>query len=260
MTSHDCANDGALVPYTETERVQHDLFDDSMTHGAPDALERFFTPTPIIHALIARLQVKSLLHYKNPPMRVYEPCAGRAMSIPNALAKWGVLECFTSDLDPGAPVGFYGDAATLEHGIRPELMITNPPFSKALAILQNQMPQTSDTCVMLVRLTWFEPVKKSEDRSAFFSGETMHPDWSFTDIIITPRQKFRKTTSSHSDSATTAWVIFRRLKTRARTLAPRVEWITYEEAERWAIAESQDTLEHEFNVWKDQRIEALWKP
>ena len=227
-----------------------DLFNDGISTytGETDGLERYYTPTPIVDALLSRIAPGDLRHNRRV---ILEPCAGRARSIADAAAGWrgagGKYTVVTGDLDPGADVDHHGDALAIDwrskiYGRYFWRSITNPPFSLAAPLVRHLAEHTEHAITMLVRLSFLEPV---EDRLDVLTGfDAKGPlgrakTWRISDVLVTPRQKFRQASGgSSTDSVTTAWVTWM----PDREEPARFDIITRAEEERWKIARAEGRL------------------
>lgn len=226
---------------------QLDLIGDGMTMytGETDELERYFTPAPIVDALVSRQARDD----KWRPQLVLEPCAGRQLSIVRVLESWAPAVDYrvvTADLDPGAPVQHHGDFREIDWGAvlqeagaaRFDQVITNPPFSQAAELLRVLAPYTRKAVTMLVRISFAEPCVAREDVLKPFvvvdaaTGEAR--TWQLWRRLTTPRQQFRQGEGSGTDSATTEWMTWRP-RTILQQPAPH-DVITRQEGEDWRLA------------------------
>ena len=233
MTQLDIINDG-LPTYT----------------GTRDDLERYYTPPPVIDALIHRQVMSDRWRQQ----LVLEPCAGRQLSIAKVLRSWAPLidyRVITADLDRGAPVDWHGDfreldwGAVLEHAgaAHFDQVITNPPFSLAAELVRALAPYTRQI-TLLLRLSFAEPCDDRVDllkpfkvrRNDTGAVET----WHLWRRLTTPRQQFRQGGKAKTDSVTTEWFTWKPYGPLTRA-APH-DCITRQEEERWAIQRSEGRI------------------
>jgi hypothetical protein len=149
-------------------------------------------------------------------LTVYEPCVGQGH-----IARYltpevcGCRHLCTNDLDPACPATLHEDARTeaawpAYDPVEPWLIdwvITNPPFSDALPILQHALANAHNVA-MLARLSFLEPTRS---RAAFWC---QHPP---TDVIVLPRYSFRCNDAGkrQTDSVTCCWLIFQEGRSQA---------------------------------------------
>lgn len=218
--------------------------------GSRDELDRYYTPLPIVDALIARQARADALRA---PL-VLEPCAGRQCSIAHALRDWSKLVGYrvvTADLDRAAPVDHHGDACELDwgavlDGLGAELfdyVISNPPFKLIPELVRALTPFTREL-TFLVRLSFIEPVRARVDILKPFQAPCHATGdmctWRIVRRLPTPRQQFRTGISLETgkrtsvDSVTTEWVTWARVTPGLQV--PPFDLIDREEEEHWAIA------------------------
>lgn len=177
---------------------------------------------------------------------VFEPCSG-SIAIPQAyatlknIAPPAVERWLTNDLDPRWAADHNLDAATPEcwstvaRRARLDWVVTNPPFSKALAIADQALLAARVGVALHLRASIHE-VLKTGVRRTWMANNTP------TGILWLPRFAYQrsKTTGSWSqDSVCACWVIW--LKDQA---AP--EFIRY--APTWVL----DELEQETPIYRER--------
>ena len=156
-------------------------------------LEQYFTPERFVTALFSELPYNWL------GLHIVEPCAGDG-SICDRLPPGARYT--TSDIDPtlGHTVLDATDPGAwflLAERCPIDWVITNPPFSKAMSILENAYLHARSGVAFLVRLSFLEPTFARQD------WLRAHPP---TRIIVLPRHSF--TGDGKSDMVTCAWVIW----------------------------------------------------
>lgn len=170
--------------------------DDDIVYGGRDELDRYFTPAPLVSVLAARgvcFERDGLEHVGS---RVLEPCAGRALSIAEALERWG-HEVTTADVDLGAPVDMHVDATA--HDFEPvRVAVSNPPFVRAPEIIRHMLPRAR-WVAMLLRLTFLEPCANRLDLLERGPAQ----------VLVLPRVSFYAGTGAKkTDSVTCAWMVW----------------------------------------------------
>jgi len=115
-----------------------------------------------------------------------EPCKGSG-NISNLLPyASGVGYSWTNDLDPTVDAEFNLDATLLDSWEKlpdADWIITNPPFTSALPILQNAFDHAKIGVIFFLRLTFMEPTKER--------GDWLFDHPRYLDLVY-PRFKFRK--------------------------------------------------------------------
>lgn len=140
-------------------------------------------------------------------MRILEPCAGDG-AIANVLKRtWGDDRVFATDIDPkflDTSDGVF-DACDNEiyNLVKPDAIITNPPFSLAHVIVPKAV-EKANLVAMLLRLSWLEPVA---DRAEWLAKNP--PDR----LLVLPRISF--TGDGKTDSVTCAWFVWETTPFRA---------------------------------------------
>lgn len=160
-------------------------------------MDFYETPPHYIAALLAEVNIYG---------RVYEPCVGEG-AIAGALRGLpSVHKVITNDLDEDRAADRHEDST------RPlpapeafpyfdfDWIITNPPFSNAIDILE-AMWANAHNLAFLARLSFLEPV---EGREEFL---TEHPP---QQIIVLPRYSFRLNDAGKkaTDSMTCCWLVW----------------------------------------------------
>lgn len=173
------------------------LFGDVSTIDTGDRSEFDYYPTP-------GFMTRSLLHF-HPSICgsiVLEPCSG-GDAITNVLRRAGCT-VYTNDIDPRQPSMVTYDARTPEFwaAYQPnypfDWVISNPPFTIALPILQQAVQHARVGVAFLLRKTFLEP---TDDRGPWLQE---HPP---TRSIGEPRYSFR---GAGSDSVSCDWYIWER--------------------------------------------------
>ena len=157
-------------------------------------LDQYETPPHYVEPLLALIGPLDGLS-------VYEPCVGK-WHIARYLTGAGRLR--TNDLDPVCAADTHLDARhVLAWPVmeRDDWVITNPPFSDELVILQRARLSAKNVAV-LARLSFLEPTLS---RAAFWQA---HPP---TDVIVLPRYSFRQNDlgKRQTDSVTCCWLVWR---------------------------------------------------
>jgi hypothetical protein len=153
-----------------------------------------FYPTPAwaTHVLMKHANVHGF---------TYEPCVG-AGDIKDVLRQYPGVRCvLTNDIDPERHASTRLDARRSEawHG-EADWVVSNPPFSDAMAIVRLAYTHARWGVAMLLRLSFLEP---TEDRGPWLAE---HPP---THLIVMPRISF--TGDGKTDSVTTAWLVWDRM-------------------------------------------------
>lgn len=131
--------------------------------------------------------------------QVLEPCTGND-DMTRVLRKHSGIELVTTnDIDPIRTADFHLDARTPEIYTVKEFdwIVTNPPFSDGIKIVQLAYEHSKKGCAMLLRLTFLEP---TNDRGPWLAE---HPP---TYQLTLPRYSF--TGDGNTDSVTTAWFVW----------------------------------------------------
>jgi hypothetical protein len=137
---------------------------------------------------------------------IWCPCVGDG-SIVRRLQERGIAGPFvTMDIDPARPADFHGDMtqrdnwqACVERFGRPAWVVDNVPFGVALAFAQHAVEFACLGVALMTRISFAEPTR---DRGPWLRDQPI--DLS----IVLERYSF--TGNGKSDSATTAWQVWRR--------------------------------------------------
>jgi hypothetical protein len=131
--------------------------------GTLDALDRFYTPTWAVDALLKRLALPAR-------SRILEPCAGQELRIAKVLERAGHT-VVTNDLDDAAPTDFHLDFPGVverwpervrmmtegQDGL--DWIITNPPYTTASCTAASFVEACLKVCprvAVLLRVSWLE--------------------------------------------------------------------------------------------------------
>lgn len=155
-------------------------------------LDFYETPVHYIGALVDEVNIFG---------RVYEPCVGEG-AIADALRLLpSVRKVYTNDINEMREADYHLDS-TGEMPVLGSLdwIVTNPPFSDELDILQNMLTFAPNVA-FLARLSFLEP---TEDREHFLS--TNPP----SQVISLPRYSFRPNDEGkkQTDSVTCVWMVW----------------------------------------------------
>lgn len=140
---------------------------------------------------------------------IYEPCVGDG-AIAKPLRAAG-HEVHTNDIDLGVQADFHHDFTqhNMEDYLLPtDWVVTNPPFSLALPMLENALTIARVGVAFLLRLSFAEPTDAKDKRNLyprapFFDASDWHKP---RGMIVTPRYSF--TGDNNTDSVTTAWFVW----------------------------------------------------
>lgn len=167
-------------------------------------LDFYETPPHYVAALLGEVNLYG---------RIYEPCVGEG-AIADAVRKLGsVSSVLTNDIDKKRKADTHFDATkpeAWEFGARkPDWVVTNPPFSLELEILEHAIENVPNV-VFLARLSFLEP---TEERAYFLEQHAPQQ------VIVLPRYSFRPNDDGkrQTDSVTCAWLVWREDKTPLRT-------------------------------------------
>lgn len=170
-------------------------------------LDSYYTPQDAV----ANLRTHCNRDYWCKGQRFYEPCVGTGNIITGFQEEILGCDCIprgdwkTGDIDPSVNPDFIGDASdkyswmTLQRqtGFTPDWTITNPPFNKAIDILENALEFSTKGVVLLLRLSFLEPTQRRKNLLS-----TNPPQ----KLIVLPRISF--TGDGKRDSVTCAWMIW----------------------------------------------------
>lgn len=140
---------------------------------------------------------------------VLELCAGEGKMAAVLRRHPPILDVVTNDINPDWPgLDFVGDArledsAVWQENLRPHWVITNPPFSSAMEILQHSWEQCRTGVAFLLRVTFLEPTGTRADWLACHADHLCHYL-----VFGSPRPGF--TADGNTDSATVAWMVWRK--------------------------------------------------
>jgi hypothetical protein len=140
----------------------------------------------------------------------FEPCAGAGQLARPLRVVFS--EVFTNDIDKQYGTDFSFDATDSREWRnvpRIDWVITNPPFSEALPIIENALTHAKIGVAMLLRLSFLEPTSTKNKRllyprSTFWESAT--DQLRFLVPIGSPRPSF--STNGKTDSVTTAWYVW----------------------------------------------------
>lgn len=162
-------------------------------------LDSYPTPGQLTRALLARVSIGGV---------VLEPCAGAGQIVEVLQASPDVRGVLVNDIDLDFGRGGY-DAADPSSdlwktvGGSVDWVVTNPPFNQAMPILENAWDAALEGVALLLRLSFLEP---TNGRGAWLEAHAGY----LSDLIIfgSPRPSF--TGDGRTDSATVAWMVWRR--------------------------------------------------
>ena len=160
-------------------------------------LDNYPTPGQLTRALLTRVSIEGV---------VLEPCAG-ARQIADVLQSHALIErVLMNDINPAYGYDLRDNAADPKAGIwrlQPDWVVTNPPFNQAMPILANAWDAALVGVAFLLRLSFLEP---TNGRSAWLDAHAGY----LSDLVVfgSPRPSF--TGDGRTDSATVAWMVWRR--------------------------------------------------
>ena len=129
---------------------------------------------------------------------IYEPCVGAGDIARVIDAAQLTHYLVTNDIDASRAATMHHDARTREAWQKPcDWVVSNPPFSDAMAITRLAHEHAKWGVAMLLRLSFLEP---TEDRGQWLAD---HPP---SKLIVMPRISF--TGDGKTDSVTTAWLVW----------------------------------------------------
>lgn len=168
-------------------------------------LDFYETPIWQTRALRRRLEISG---------SVFECCVGDR-SIANEFSDCRVL---TNDIDSNRPADFHLDAADPKSWKtfgQVDWVVTNPPFNRAIEILELAHIAARRGVVMLLRLSFLEPTMRRE----IFLSQTS-PDMEF----ILPRWSYKQ--NGKTDSVTTASFVWNKNDVHPKIqIVPRIEML-----------------------------------
>lgn len=177
----------------------------------------YTTPAWMTRALLRRLPVE------NWASRIVEPCVGNGAIVRELPLEH--VDVVTNDIasrdgfipdflcDATKPETWTAFARTGALGV----VITNPPFTDAFAIVQHAFEAAAIGVACLLRITWLEPV---EQRGPWLRA---HPP---DRVIVLPRWSFK---GRGNDSATCAWMLWAK---QPFFCTPGIEVVTRQEMQR----------------------------
>lgn len=157
------------------------------------AHDAYMTPAHYVAALLAEIA---------PYGRVFEPCYGDGAIGDVIAALPSVRAMVTNDIDRKRDALHHNDAKSdyAWFGTEYDWVITNPPFSEELPILEQALEHGKNVA-FLARLSFLEPC---EDREFLLSSRPP------TQIIVLPRWSFRQNDAgkTQTDNVTCCWMIW----------------------------------------------------
>lgn len=160
-------------------------------------------PTP------ARL-TEALLRYVPIAGYVLEPCAGTGQMVAVIRQSHRSDGVVANDIDPAHGYGWQCDATDptaaiwrKDWALRPDWVVTNPPFNQAMPILANAFGAARIGVAFLLRLSFLEP---TNSRAAWLQAH--QAELSHLLVFGSPRPSF--TDDGRTDSATVAWTVWQR--------------------------------------------------
>lgn len=153
--------------------------------------EQYYTPDEAVRSLTRHF------HFNG---NLFEPCVGSGQIIKNISGDWITADLMQSkDFSPNY-VGFDASIEDNWKGLNIDYTITNPPFSKAPAILKNALKYSNRGVAFLVRLTFLEPCNNRVD---------IFKDNPPSKIIFLNRTKFKEENGKvGSDLCSHCWIIW----------------------------------------------------
>lgn len=133
---------------------------------------------------------------------IYEPCAGRGAMV-DVFRRNGA-HVIAHDIEPRRDdIGQADSLASTQvwpHSTAPDLVATNPPFSRATDLYRLWMKTRIPMLAMLLRLNWLERVQSRSDVEDPSS------------LIVLPRMRGYGFQGVNNDMVTVAWFVWRRLR------------------------------------------------
>lgn len=156
-------------------------------------LEFYRTPTWATATLLDRLGCDG---------SVLEPCSGDGAI--TEMFRSGARHVTTNDIDVEMDADYHLDASDPASWVRWngrfDWIVSNPPFSKAHAIVPLAVDAAISGVAMLLRLSWLEPCK---NRAGWLSDNPPRA------LFVLPRMSF--TGDGKTDSVTCAWMVWTKL-------------------------------------------------
>jgi hypothetical protein len=130
---------------------------------------------------------------------VFEPCVGDGDMARPLSENSRIAAVIANDLLPQKPADRHFDARLPEayKGLKPDWIISNPPYSSAFEIVRQSYQSATHGCAFLLRLSFLEP---TIERGPWLDE---HP---LTCCIVLPRISF--TADGKVDSVTCAWMVW----------------------------------------------------
>lgn len=162
-----------------------------------NALDNYPTPGRLTQALIDRVPIGGI---------VLEPCAGTGQIADVLWQHPAVSHVLLNDIDPGYGIGGHNAAdpgSYLWTAGSVDWIVTNPPFKLAMPILANAWGAARVGVAFLLRLSFLEPTNGRKSWLQEHAGK-------LSDLLVfgSPRPSF--TDDGRTDSATVAWMVWRR--------------------------------------------------
>jgi hypothetical protein len=164
-------------------------------------LDAYQTHISVTNALFDNIEFEYTAGYK-----ICEPCAGQGQMASVIRQRMPLSVVVTNDIDRQyGNHNYCGDATDPRSDVwfakHYEWTITNPPFSKAIEVLENAL-EHSNHVAMLLRLSFLEPTRRrasllADPKRKIFAIMPLNPRPSFTD-------------DGKTDSVTVAWVVWKK--------------------------------------------------
>lgn len=155
------------------------------------------TPAWMVDHLIDAFEDEGYANFDE--LKLLEPCVGKGNIVNAFNRRWPGSSWFTNDINPAFAANAHADAtnAGVWHWADShDVVITNPPFTQAAAILQLALEHTPRV-IMLLRLSFLEP---TDERKGLLAKRP--PD----SLINMERWSFAR--NKKQDSVTTAWLLW----------------------------------------------------
>lgn len=176
------------------------------------ALDFYQTHTKLTQALLDNVEIRG---------SVFEPCVGMG-AIANVLSN---CEIKTNDINPEHKADFHLDATKPESWEKFGMfdwIVTNPPFSQALPIIDLAFEHSRIGVAFLLRWSFLEPSgKRSGNRDEWLIKNA--DKLSHQIVFGNPRPSFRD--DGGSDFATVAWFVFQHSHSGGIKYIPVSAWI-----------------------------------
>ena len=174
---------------------------------------------------VIKMPRRPLDQYETPPHCTWSRCwrwvRSRSGPSTSRVGKWHIARyltaasyLLTNDLDPDCSAAMHQDArsvAAWPTATTFDWVITNPPFSDELAILQHAL-RCARNVAFLARLSFLEPTRS---RAPFWQAHAP------TDVIVLPRYSFRLNDEGkrQTDNVTCCWIVYREGRARGTSFA-----------------------------------------